>query len=105
MRGTQCSVTAWDYFTTLDGVYKMEYGGGTSCAGNVGQKTLDVVPQVFNLVNGQPLWFSIGGHGLFQGPTPVSPLRLSGARTAVPTHLYRLLAYGYVLLPNGNRAR
>jgi hypothetical protein len=98
--GTQCSVTAWDYFTT-DGVYKMEYGGDTSCAGNVGQKTLDVVPQVFNLVNGQPLWFSIGGDGLFQGPTPVSPLRLSGARTAVPSHLYRLLAYGYVLLPNG----
>ena len=99
--GTQCSVTAWDYFTTVAGVYKMEYGGGTSCAGNVGQKTLDVVPQVFNLVHGHPLWFSIGGDGLFQGPTPVSPLRLSGARTAVPTHLYRLLAHAYVLLPNG----
>jgi hypothetical protein len=99
--GTSCSVTAWDYFTTVDGVYKMQYGGGTSCAGNVGQKTLDVVPQVFNLVNGQPLWFSIGGDGLFQGPTPASPLRLSGSRTAVQSHLYRLLAYGYVLLPNG----
>jgi hypothetical protein len=100
--GTQCSVTAWDYFTTVNGTYTMEYGGGTSCAGNVGRRTLNVVPQVFNLVNGEPLWFSIGGDGLYQGPTPMSPLRLSGSRTAGPSHIYRLLAYGQVMLPNGN---
>ncbi len=101
MPGASCSVTAWDYFTTVNGVYTMNYGGGTSCATNVGRRTLDVVPQVFNLVNGQSLWFSIGGDGLFQGPTPVSPLRLSRARTAVPSHLYRLLVYGQVTMPNG----
>jgi len=101
--GTQCSVTAWDYYTTVNGTYTMEYGGGTSCAGNVGRRILNVVPQVFNIVNGEPLWFSIGGDGLYKGPTPMSPLRLSGSRTAVATHIYRLLAYGEVLLPNGNQ--
>lgn len=101
--GTQCSVTAWDHFATVNGTYTMEYGGGTSCAGNVGRRILNVVPQVFNLVGGKPLWFSIGGDGLYQGPTPVSPLRLSRSRTAVRSHVYRLLAYGEVLLPNGRR--
>ena len=101
MPGVSCSVTAWDSFTTVRGVYTMNYGGGTSCANGVGRRTLDVVPQVFNLVNGKPLWFSIGGEGLFQGPTPVSPLRLSRARTAVRGHVYRVLVYGQVTMPNG----
>jgi hypothetical protein len=104
MPGVSCSVTAWDSFTTVRGVYKMNYGGGTSCANNVGPRTLDVVPQVFNIVNGKPLWFSIGGDGLFQGPTPVNPLRLSRTRTAVPSHRYRLLVYGQVTMPNGKTA-
>jgi len=99
--GMECSVTAWDYYTTVNGVYTLKYGGGTSCAGHVGQRTLNVVPQVFNLVNGTPLWFNIGGAGLFQGPTPAGPLRLNGTRTVVAGHLYRLLAYGQVVLPNG----
>lgn len=99
--GMQCSVTAWDYYTTVNGVSTMKYGGGTSCAGHVGQRTLNVVPQVFNFVNGHPVWFNIGGAGLFQGPTPAGPLRLNGSRTAVPGRLYRLLAYGQVVLPNG----
>jgi hypothetical protein len=102
--GVSCSVTAWDSFTTVNGVYKMNYGGGTSCANNFGRRTLDVVPQVFNVVNGEPLWFSIGGDGVFQGPTPVSPLRLSRTRTAVPSHRYRLLVYGQVTMPNGKTA-
>jgi len=104
MPGVQCSVTAWDYFTTLNGTYTMQYGGGTSCAGNVGQRILNVVPQVSNIVNGELLWFSIGGDGLFQGPTPASPLRLGGSRTAVASHIYRLLAYGQVTMPNGKTA-
>ncbi len=94
--GASCSVTAWDYFDSVRGDYAMHYGGGTSCAGNTGQRTLNVVPQVFNLVHGQPLWFNIGGDGLFQGPTPASPLRLSRVRTAVAGHIYRLLVYGQV---------
>ena len=99
--GTPCSATAWDYYSTVNGIYTMQYGGGVSCAGNVGQKTLDVVPQVFNLIKGQPLWFNISGDGRYQGPTPISPLRLSGARAAVPGHIYRLVVYGQVTLSNG----
>jgi hypothetical protein len=97
----ECSVTAWDYYMSVNGVYTLKYGGGTSCAGHVGQRTLNVVPQVFNLVHGTPLWFNIGGAGLFQGPTPAGPLRLNGTRMGVTGHLYRLLAYGQVVLPNG----
>lgn len=102
--GTQCSVTAWDYFSSESGTYVMHYGGGTSCAGNAGRRTLNVVPQVFNLIKGEPLWFSIGGEGLFQGPTPLSPLRLSRARAAVASHIYRVVAYGQVTLLNGKTA-
>jgi hypothetical protein len=101
MSGIACSVTAWDYFTAVNGTYTMNYGGGTSCANSVGSRTLDVVPQVFNLVNGEPLWFNISGDGLFQGPTPTSPLRLNRTRTAVPSHIYRLLVYAQVSTPNG----
>ena len=62
------------------------------------QKTIDVVPQVFNLVNGSPHWYSIGGAGLFQGPTPISPLRLSADRSAVASHIYRVLVYSEIAL-------
>ncbi len=102
--GTQCSVTATKSFTTVNGVYWLNYGGGISCARNVGQKTLDVVPQVFNRVAGKPLWFNIGGAGLFQGPAPANPLRLTAARPAVATHQYRLLVYGRGVLPGGKTA-
>jgi len=103
MSGVACSVTAWEYFQTVTGTYIQQYGGGTSCAGGVGvaRKTLDVVPQVFNLVNGEPIWFNLSGFGLYQGPTPISPLRLAGSRTAVSTHVYRNLVYGQVTLSNG----
>jgi hypothetical protein len=67
--GTPCSVTAWDYFSRVNGASKMNYGGGSSCAGAIGQRTIDVVPQVFKLGHGRPLWFTIGGTGLVQGPT------------------------------------
>jgi hypothetical protein len=35
--GASCSVTAWDYFSTVNWVYTMNYGGGTSCANNAGR--------------------------------------------------------------------
>lgn len=49
----------------------MSYGGGVSCAGGVGQKTVNVFPEVGNAVDGQPHWYVIGGIGLYHGPTPV----------------------------------
>ena len=79
----------------------MTYGGGVSCAGGVGAKTIDVVPQVHNVVNGKPLWFNISLAGLYQGPTPINPLRLTGTTTYVPGHTYRLLVYGRVTMPAG----
>ena len=97
--GVPCSVTA--SFTQGNGDRTMSYAGGVSCAGGIGQKTIDVVPQVFNNVNGRPLWFSIGAAGLYQGPTPSNPLRLSAVRAAVAGHVYRLLVYAHVALPDG----
>ena len=99
LAGVPCSVTAT--FTLSAGKGTMTYGGGVSCAGGVGAKTLNVVPQVFNVVNGKPLWFSIGLVGLYQGPTPINPLRLTGTTKYVPSHTYRLLVYGRVTMPDG----
>jgi len=99
LAGVPCSVTAT--FTLNANARTMTYGGGVSCAGGVGAKTLNVVPQVFNVVNGKPLWFSIGLVGLYQGPTPINPLRLTGTTRYVRSHTYRLLVYGRVTMPDG----
>lgn len=102
MSGVPCSATA--SFAVDASAHAISYGGGVSCAGGAGQKTLNVVPQVFNIVGGQPLWFNISLIGLYQGPTPINPLRLSGSAIAVPTHVYRVLVYGGVELPDGRSA-
>lgn len=97
--GVPCSVTA-----SLAVGYEagsMTYRGGVSCAGGVGQKTLDVVPQVFRIVNGHRLWFSLSLVGRYQGPTPINPLRLSAGTRAVPGHTYRLLVYARVTATTG----
>ena len=96
--GMPCSATASQSFATVNGTFTQNYGGGTSCAGGVGQKTLDVVPQVFNVVNGKPIWFNVSLVGAYQGPTPINPLRLSGSRAAVASHQYRVLVYGQITL-------
>ncbi|MGZ4168635.1 MAG: hypothetical protein ACXVR1_14470 [Solirubrobacteraceae bacterium] len=95
--GAPCSVTA--ELTTR--AQTMTYGGGTSCAGGVGAKTIDVVPQVFNRINGKALWFNISLAGLYQGPVSANPLRLGATRPAVDGHAYRVLVVARVLLPDG----
>ncbi|MGZ4179083.1 MAG: hypothetical protein ACXVUL_00120 [Solirubrobacteraceae bacterium] len=102
LAGLPCSVTA--SFSVNSTSAKMTYGGGVSCAGGVGQKTLDVVPQVFNVVHGKPLWFNISLAGRYQGPTPINPLRLTDGSAYVSSHTYRVLAYGRVTLPDGRSA-
>jgi hypothetical protein len=100
LHGVPCSMTATlavDY-----GAGSMTYRGGASCAGGVGLKTLDVVPQVFRLVNGHRLWFAVSLVGRYQGPTPINPLRLSASAQAVTGHIYRLLVYGRVTLTDGH---
>jgi hypothetical protein len=101
--GVPCSVTS--SFTFYPSASAMNYAAGVSCAGGIGQKTLNVVPQVYNVVNGKPLWFNISLAGLYQGPTPVNPVRLSADRAAAIGHVYRVLAYGRVNLPDGKTAR
>jgi hypothetical protein len=95
--GAPCSVTA--QFSAPG--QTMTYQGGTSCAGGVGAKTLDVVPQVLNRIHGKDLWFNISLAGLYQGPVPGNPLRLSGTRTAVAGHSYRVLVVARVVLADG----
>jgi hypothetical protein len=95
--GVPCSVTAQ---LPAPG-QTMTYQGGTSCAGGVGAKTLNVVPQVFNRINGKDLWFNISLAGLYQGPVAGNPLRLSGTRAAVAGHSYRVLVVARVVLADG----
>jgi len=94
--GVPCSVTAQQALVTVNGTSTQRYGGGTSCAKAVGHRTLDVVSQVYNGTFN--MWFSISLTALYQGPTPANPLRLSGSRTAVSTHTYRVLAYTQIAL-------
>ena len=100
--GVPCSVTS--SFTFSPSARAMNYVGGVSCARGVGQRTLNVVPQVQKMANGRPLWFNISLAGRYQGPTPVNPLRLSADRQATIGHRYRVLAYGRVSLPDGRTA-
>jgi hypothetical protein len=103
--GVPCSVTAYGIAFAGQGTnVSMNYAGGLSCSGGVGQKTIDVVPEVFNVVNGHKLWFSIGAAGLYQGPTPANPLRVSGSTSAVTSHIYRLVVFARVTMPNGHAA-
>jgi hypothetical protein len=98
--GAPCSVTA-----ELPAPGEtMSFRGGTSCAGGVGVKTIDVVPQVFKGSTGKALWFNISLAGHYQGPVAGNPLRLSGTRAAVAGHSYRVLVAARVVLPDGRVA-
>jgi hypothetical protein len=99
--GVPCSVTAYGLAFTTNQSPRMSYGGGVSCAGGVGQKTVNLVPEVAKLVNGHERWYVIGGVGVYQGPTPANPLRVSGSASFVQGHVYRLLVYGGVRMANG----
>ena len=80
-------------------------GAARGC-GKRSRKTINVVPQVQKITNnGKRLWFSISLAGLYQGPTPINPLRLSATRAAVSGHVYRLLVYGHVTMPDGRSAQ
>ncbi len=98
--GLPCSVSATLH---LDRATKaMNYGGSIHCTGRSGEKTIDVVPQVSNVIAGQRRWFNITLAGRYQGPTPVEPLRVTDSRAYVPSHSYRLLVYGRVTSASGH---
>ena len=100
MPGGTCSVTEHGpVFPYNNAGWTMTYGGGVSCAGAIGQKTLSVYAQVAG--QDGKTWFTIFGSGLVQGPTPINPLRLRTTRTAYLGHAYRIVAVGHVELPSG----
>lgn len=101
MPGAMCSVTEHGpVFPYNHAGWSMRYGGGVSCAGGVGSKTLSIYVQVIG--NGpKHKWFTIFGSGMTQGPTPVNPLRLSTSRTAYLGHAYRVVAVANVTLASG----
>jgi hypothetical protein len=80
----------------------MSYGGGVHCTRGIGEKTVDVVPQVSNVIAGKQHWFNVELAGRYQGPAPIDPLEVSDHRPYVPSHSYRLLVYGRVTAPNGH---
>jgi hypothetical protein len=89
--GFPCSVSATLH---LDSATKtMSYGGSIHCTGGSTEKTVDVVPQVSNVIAGKRHWFSIMLAGRYQGPTPIDPLSVSDTRPYVPSHTYRLLVF------------
>jgi hypothetical protein len=97
--GVPCSVSATLHLDA--GTRTMTYGGSIHCTGAAGQKTVDVVPQVSNVIAGKRLWFNITLAGRYQGPTAINPLSLTDSRPYVPSHAYRLLVYGQVKRANG----
>lgn len=98
--GLPCSVSATLH---LDSATKtMSYGGSIHCTGRSDEKTIDVVPQVSNVIAGQRHWFNITLAGRYQGPTAVDPLRVTDRRAYLPSHSYRLWVYGRVTSASGH---
>ena len=97
----QCSVTAFGpgFAFKQGGHIVMNYGGGTSCQGGVGSKTLTVVEQV--LGQDRHTWFNISGSMLHAGPSPANPVRASAQRAAFLGHVYRTVAMAHDVAPNG----
>jgi hypothetical protein len=72
----------------------MVYGGGTSCAGGVGSRSLSVVAQVEN----GSRWFTITGSSVKGGPAVGNPLRVRTQRNGFLGHAYRIVATGSVTI-------
>jgi hypothetical protein len=98
----QCSVTvSGPSFHVRSKRWTQDYGGGTSCEGGVGTKTLTIYAQVLGQ-NGRT-WFTISGSRFAAGPTNGSPLRLTRSRSASLGHVYRSVATATLTnVPNGH---
>jgi hypothetical protein len=100
--GVPCSLSARLHLDSA--TQTMTYGGSLHCTGGNGEKTIDVVPQVSNVIAGKRHWFNITLAGRYQGPTPANPLRVSDSRRYRPGHTYRLVVFGEVKSANGRMA-
>lgn len=99
--GYPCSVTAYGpTFASNTGAWSQSYGGGTSCAGGVGQKTLTIYDQV--LGQDGHTWFTITGSKFNAGPVNSNPLRMIRKRPAYLGHVYRTVAVAKLVVPNGH---
>ena len=96
----QCSVTAYGAtFNSHRTGWTQHYGGGVSCAGGVGMKSLTISDQV--LGQDRHTWYTISGSTVKAGPTGHNPLRLIRTRSAFRGHAYRVLATTRLVVPNG----
>lgn len=96
-----CSVTAYGpTFRSPAGGWIGAYGGGTSCSGGVGEKTLTVYEQVRG--PGGHRWFTISGSTVVVGPSETNPLRVIRHRRAFLGHEYRTVASARLVVPNGH---
>lgn len=99
--GYPCSVTAYGptFHSSASG-WTQDYGGGTSCAGGVGVKTLTSYDQV--LGQDGRTWYTIVGSTFTSGPTSSNPLRMVHRRPAYLGHVYRTVAVAKLVVPNGH---
>jgi hypothetical protein len=96
-----CSVTAYGpTFHASSSGWTQDYGGGTSCAGGVGAKSLTISAEVLG-PDGRT-WYTITGSTLAGGPMTRSPLRMVRTRPAYLGHIYRTVVTAKLVVPNGH---
>ena len=96
-----CSATAYGpTYNVKRGVWSMHYGGGTSCADGIGQKSLTVYVQTLGTLNGTPHWYTVSGTTAGAGPSAALFVRQIHARPAYLGHIYRVVAVARLVLPN-----
>jgi hypothetical protein len=97
----RCSVTAYGpTFKTSSTGWNQFFGGGTSCAAGVGQKTLTIYDQV--LGQDGHTWYTISDSKFTAGPMNGNPLRMLRSRAAFLGHTYRTMAFAKLVVPNGH---
>jgi hypothetical protein len=96
-----CSVTAYGAtFHSHRSGWTQDYGGGVSCTGGVGTKTLTISDQV--LGQDGHTWHTITGSKFTGGPVTGNPLRMIRNRQAVLGHAYRVVVKTMLVVPNGH---
>jgi hypothetical protein len=86
-------------FNYTAGAWNQNYGGGTSCAGGVGLKSMTIYAQVLG-PDGHT-WFTITGSTFRTAPISGNPLRMIRNRAAFLGHVYQAVAIARLVVPNG----
>jgi len=90
--GIQCSVSTFgpQFVSTGQGSYNAWWGGGTSCAGAVGTRSLNVVLQI--LGSDQKTWYQKGGQNFTVNQAHRNPLQIITLVGVKPGHAFRVVA-------------